>query len=590
MKKTIIILVLLLIAVCAFAQNYSLDFDGVDDYVDMGDVELFDFSTDINFSIGAWVKTDETDINNGIVTKADNSSYFTGYCFWISGVGDVGRLGFHYNDGSYTALNVFSNAYVNDGYWHHVFVTVERGINGTVKLYIDGQLDISESRDMSFDISNTASLAFGKDRSNGRYEGLIDNISIWDYALTQSEIQDNMYNELTGNEPGLVGYWNFNEGVGSTLYDQTANGNNGTIYGATWQTSGVPIPTDLKLIRNGTLSQTSGFLTISASSISSPHFVAFGHNNEELSSIVNCSVTGYNQRLSRIWFVDNYGVTTPTLTFVLETTPSSSSISDYGLIKSSSSDMSSASEVMTATSVNTGTKTITFELSAKASLDDGYYTVGSKGSATLPVTLSSFIAQFIGSSPILCWTTQSETGNAGWNAYRSETDILEEAFQINADMIPGAGTIAFPTEYTYVDEYEVISNFTYYYWIESISYSGETESYGPISLLIPEEGEEPGSPGIPAIYGLYQNYPNPFNPNTNISFAINEDTYGSLSIFNLKGQQIITLFEGEIPQDEVLSFIWDSKDNLGSSVSSGLYFYKIESAKYSEIRKMILLK
>ena len=55
-------------------------------------------------------------------------------------------------------------------------------------------------------------------------------------ALTQSEIQNYMSCPPTGNEAGLVGYWNFNEGSGNTVTDLTSNGNNGTINGASWST------------------------------------------------------------------------------------------------------------------------------------------------------------------------------------------------------------------------------------------------------------------------------------------------------------------------------------------------------------------
>ena len=57
-----------------------------------------------------------------------------------------------------------------------------------------------------------------------------------EYCFTQSEIQQYMSSPPTGNEAGLVGYWNFNEGSGSTVNDLTSNGNNGTINGATWST------------------------------------------------------------------------------------------------------------------------------------------------------------------------------------------------------------------------------------------------------------------------------------------------------------------------------------------------------------------
>ncbi|NQV18241.1 MAG: hypothetical protein HQ534_06840, partial [Armatimonadetes bacterium] len=80
---------------------------------------------------------------------------------------------------------------------------------------------------------------------------------------------------------------------------------------------------------------------------------------------------------------------------------------------------------------------------------------------------------------------------------------------------------------------------TYFYWLESVDYSGGTENFGPISLTIPEdEWENPNSPEIPKNYGLHQNYPNPFNPNTEISFMLKESCIGELSIYNIKGQKI----------------------------------------------------
>ena len=211
---------------------------------------------------------------------------------------------------------------------------------------------------------------------------------------------------------------------------------------------------------------------------------------------------------------------------------------------------------------------------------------------TLPVTLSSFTVQYMGSIPILYWTTQSETNNLGWNIYRSHTDNLTEAMQINTEFILGAGTTSQPTDYIYEDGNEVLSNTEYWYWLESIEYSGLTESYGPISLLIPEEGEDPGSPEIPAQYGLYQNYPNPFNPNTEISFMMKEDCIAELSIYNVKGEKVSILFQNKsVAKDELIRDNWDGKDENGKTVSSGLYLYKLNiNGRIEAIKKCLLLK
>ena len=70
---------------------------------------------------------------------------------------------------------------------------------------------------------------------NGEHwDGNLDEVAIWNTALTEEQIQPYLSSSLSGSETGLVGYWNFNEGESTTLTDQTSNGNNGTIVGATW--------------------------------------------------------------------------------------------------------------------------------------------------------------------------------------------------------------------------------------------------------------------------------------------------------------------------------------------------------------------
>jgi len=216
---------------------------------------------------------------------------------------------------------------------------------------------------------------------------------------------------------------------------------------------------------------------------------------------------------------------------------------------------------------------------------------------TLPVTLSAFTAQYIESIPTLCWTTQSESNNAGWNIYRGENEEAlsnEETYQLNLSLglIPGAGSTSEPTEYSFEDVFPVYQGNTYFYWLESVDYSGESEIYGPISLTIPEnEWQNPNSPEIPKPYGLHQNYPNPFNPNTEISFMMKENCIGELSIYNIKGQKIKILFTNEsIPRDELIISCWNGKDESGKEVSTGVYYYKLRTTKGNFVRKMILMK
>lgn len=88
---------------------------------------------------------------------------------------------------------------------------------------------------------------------------------------------------------------------------------------------------------------------------------------------------------------------------------------------------------------------------------------------------------------------------------------------------------------------------------------------------------------------LSKNYPNPFNPDTNISFSIKEDGFVSLKIYNTRGQLVRTLVSENL-QEGVHFTSWNGKDNSNKAVSSGIYFYKMDSKNYSSARKMLLLK
>ena len=138
--------------------------------------------------------------------------------------------------------------------------------------------------------------------------------------------------------------------------------------------------------------------------------------------------------------------------------------------------------------------------------------------------------------------------------------------------------------------HSVEENFTYYYWIESIDNAGEIETFGPITLLIPNDGSDPGTQITPDFYGLRQNYPNPFNPSTSISFAFDKDSNVELIIYNIKGRKIRSIFNDRIYADQINTAVWDGKDVDGKEVSSGVYFYKLITETKEYTRKMLMVK
>ena len=90
-------------------------------------------------------------------------------------------------------------------------------------------------------------------------------------------------------------------------------------------------------------------------------------------------------------------------------------------------------------------------------------------------------------------------------------------------------------------------------------------------------------------YKLYQNYPNPFHQTTTISYYIPMDNKVNLSIFNIKGQKVKTLVNEEKEKGEWKK-TWNGTDEHNIKVPSGIYFYKIETDGFYEIKKTILLR
>ena len=91
-------------------------------------------------------------------------------------------------------------------------------------------------------------------------------------------------------------------------------------------------------------------------------------------------------------------------------------------------------------------------------------------------------------------------------------------------------------------------------------------------------------PALPLEFALSQNYPNPFNPTTNIEFRIANFGFVSLKIFDVLGREISTLVS-EMRAPGAYTVRWDA-----SSVSSGVYFYKLEAGDFTQTRKLVLLK
>ena len=114
---------------------------------------------------------------------------------------------------------------------------------------------------------------------------------------------------------------------------------------------------------------------------------------------------------------------------------------------------------------------------------------------------------------------------------------------------------------------------------------GAPEILYNLSDILLDEPEE-----IPLAFQLYQNYPNPFNLETTITFDVCQESQVTLKIYNMLGQEVITLVDGLLDPGIGKRIVWRGVDFQSQQVSSGIYFYKIEMGGERQVRKMVLVK
>jgi len=131
------------------------------------------------------------------------------------------------------------------GNWYHVAVvfisslTPQKAATPGIDFYVNGKHDYHAYFPKNeFGIKpaeqNNNPLRIGRSGSGEQYwNGLIDDVSIWNRALSENRIRMLMYERLGGNEFGLVGYWSFNEGKGNIVFDHSKNRRHGKIFSDT---------------------------------------------------------------------------------------------------------------------------------------------------------------------------------------------------------------------------------------------------------------------------------------------------------------------------------------------------------------------
>jgi len=189
--------------------------------------------------------------------------------------------------------------------------------------------------------------------------------------------------------------------------------------------------------------------------------------------------------------------------------------------------------------------------------------------SSTPVQIQYFKSEASDSEIKLLWNIQTDESITGFKLYRG-TGLPTELSLMAGEILPME-----VREYT---DRQVQGGQIYYYQL----------------TIVMEDGSELRSPVISERTDLIrpaldQNYPNPFNPVTNIEYQLPDRSKIALKVYDITGALVRTLVDG-IQAEGTYKVIWDARDASNLPVSSGLYFYRLETADYLLSRKMILLR
>ncbi len=213
-------------------------------------------------------------------------------------------------------------------------------------------------------------------------------------------------------------------------------------------------------------------------------------------------------------------------------------------------------------------------------LDEYMYQQFGTNNFSLPIELSDFSATEKNGIVVLKWSTETETTNLGYNVFRTPAG-LNQFEKINQSLIPGAGTTTLLHTYSFEDN-NVEFGRKYDYKIENVNSDGSSKIYGPVSISIETQK-------LPGKFELSQNYPNPFNPVTSINYSLPKNTHVKLVIYNTLGK-IVNELVNQTQTAGTYSVTWNGLSNTDTHVSTGMYFYEINTEEFSQVKKMILSK
>ncbi|MGB0887144.1 MAG: LamG-like jellyroll fold domain-containing protein [Vicingaceae bacterium] len=542
------------------SSGTCLDFDGIDDYVMLGNEPEFQITG--NMTVEMWLNPDNFSSRKNPYAKA------------YGGEGTItqepnGTLNYYYgtngdNNHPYQGFN--SGSPITSNQWNHIAI-VRDLTSMQLRWYINGVLTNQGAASYAAATAGTNDVTIGSGYVDN-YDGEIDELRIWNTARTQTNIRDKMCSKLSVNEPGIVAYYNFDNGAGTTLNNLTYSTSNGTVNnGPSWSTSGAPIGDNSAHVYTANwLAQTLNLAYCGGENFTvsdmtgTPDGVHIYSVGVVPNSTTGITGLGSNDRYFGVFKVNDAAATyTATYDYTGNTHVGPAQEPTVMLFRRA--DNADPTWVNTAATLNVGPNTLI------ATAESTEFILGSSN-VPLPISLTSFNATLNKDIVVLNWATSTEINNDFFIVQKSKNgfdwkDVLT---------VSGAGNSSHTINYTQIDKKPHIG--VSYYRLKQTDFDSQFSYSDIVSINYQLED----------IKGTMSIFPNPIikGNELNVDFKNidNNDLYVVLR--NKEGKEFYSKLVKNNEDEKRIGIPIDA------NIPSGIYLITASSEKHLFNKKLII--
>ncbi len=524
-------------------------------------------------TVTAWVRCNST-VNEGgwanVVTLNNSTSNGDDGQFWLQHSSDNSLFEFAVENKSSNRTYVQSVTAPVNGVWYHVAGVYDGSF---IYLYVNGVMETKTAQTGNINnYQGNFNLNFGQWSYNGnayrRFNGDIDEVTIWNTALTQTQIRTNMCQSLKGNEAGLAGYWRMNETGGTSVYDKTSNSRAGTAANTKIVWSGAPIGNASSFTYGGTrlgLSNPTYHDSLVVNTFSTTPTGVFIYRIDTAANYTTAPA-GYSALATNYYygiFIVGSATPTYTMTYYYTGNPYASSPSLIGMVSRFDDTVSTWANV--SATLNLVTKT--FQKTSQSGRNE--YNLGLI-KKVLPIQLASFNAEPVNNNVEITWATSTETNNNYFTIERTTDGINYEQIA----QVDGAGNSDQLRNYSTMDNSPVEG--VSYYRLTQTDYDGHSKTFPMVAVTFSANSTTNG-------IELQSAYPNPFKSNFTMNVNCTEAGAVTMEIVNLSG----TVIDKSIISCEKGANTYEYSN--GYMLPAGIYFIYLtnESNNQKTVKKIV---